>query len=276
LAIDSQGDIFGTARNFGTGCPTLGCGTVFELAPPVAEGQAWRFSVIYHFQGGDAGQQPSNGVVLDQQGNVYGSALFDPDSGRSLIFKLTPPAGGAGEWTESVLYRLYPRLAHCSAGGPLAIDRQGALYGVFNTYCNNSTRYDEYVYQLTPTKSDPNVWVKIDMNAFGVSRPAGGYAVAAPLTVDANGNVYGATLVTGTDRNPGTGNIYVLTPRPGSPARWDHKVVFSFALDGVNASGNVTGTYPNGGLVFDSAGALYGTTVGGGTADRGVFFRLPP
>ena len=34
------------------------------------------------------------------------------------------------------------------------------------------------------------------------------------------------------------------------------------------------GFYPNGGLVFDGSGNLYGTTVGGGTPSWGVAFKL--
>jgi len=173
LAMDGQGALYGTAEIGGTHCAKFrGCGTVFKLSPPAVPGRPWSFSAVYHFQGGAGGQQPFNGVIYDKSGNLYGSAPLDYLSGKSLVFKLTPPSG-AGDWTESVLYKFYPTsncypsgpLAYSS--GPLAIDSKGALYGVFSPYasgttaCSNTT--NEYVFQLAPSQSDPNVWTKTFM-----------------------------------------------------------------------------------------------------------------
>ncbi len=109
---------------------------------------------------------------------------------------------------------------------------------------------------------------------FPYSNPAdvGGFRLNAPVTVDAAGNVYGATM-TGGLSNAGT--AFVLRPRPGASGKWNLKTLFDFSTVGGAAPGsNATGALPNGGLVFDSAGYIYGTTSEGGRDGGGVVFRL--
>jgi len=91
------------------------------------------------------------------------------------------------------------------------------------------------------------------------------------LTRDAQGNLYGATTGGG-DATPseckntqGCGVIFKLAPT--ADGKWDVSILHEFSgPDGYN---------PNGGLVFDKAGNLYGTTVhGGSTPPCGVVFKL--
>jgi hypothetical protein len=285
LTIDNTGALYGTTIEGGEGCNSEGgCGTVFKLAPPSAQGQPWAYSVVYSFVGGPAGQQPGNGVIFDKQGNLYGAASLGDGYEKSLIFKLTPPSAG-GEWIESVLYRFDPT-SRCYSSGPLAIDANGALYGVFSAYASpgysSCTDFDiEYVFQLAPSKSNPNAWVKTEMRAFTYANLPAGYELTAPLTVDAAGNVYGTTLSGGLNNNPQDAHLYggtafVLQPRAGAAGKWNYKLLFDFDAQGPNRLENATGAGPNGGLVLDSTGDIYGTTEAGGGADRGVFFRLKP
>ncbi len=253
LAVDNQGLLYGTASHGGTGCHTSsGCGTVFKLTPARAGGQPWDFSVIYHFPGGKLGQEPG-GAVFDKQGNIYGLALFDlPSSHNTVVYKLTP-SSGSGEWTESVLYRFYPGSTNCFLAGVLAIDANGALYDAIGGTC-------DYAFQLAPSASNPNAWVKTNMHSFVSGGGAG--SVTAPLTVDPSGNVYGTT-----DQGD---TVYELQPRPDSVGKWNHKVLYNFPT--LN-----TGSSPNGGLAIDSAGDIYGTTEAGGSGNSpGVFFSLSP
>jgi len=82
------------------------------------------------------------------------------------------------------------------------------------------------------------------------------------LTFDAKGNLYGGTGGGG-DHNDGT--IFELSPGPHG---WTLKTLHSF--DGYD------GGTPNGGLIFDAAGNLYGTSPSGGTYDGGNVFELTP
>jgi hypothetical protein len=117
------------------------------------------------------------------------------------------------------------------------------------------------------------------MHTFTNSNLPGGYQLTAPLTVDADGNVYGTTLSGGVNSVPGSsfwgGVAFVLKPRPGVPGKWNYTALFDF--DGLgNHTVNATGGVPNGGLVLGSGGLLYGTTTEGGNGGKGVFFSLTP
>jgi len=85
------------------------------------------------------------------------------------------------------------------------------------------------------------------------------------LLADADGNLYGTTY-TGGVYNYGT--VFELSPKTGGG--WTAKVLHSFKEDGSD------GGYPEGTLIFDSAGNLYGTTDSGGTDSEGTAFELSP
>jgi uncharacterized repeat protein (TIGR03803 family) len=279
LTMDGKGAIYGTAFAGGKGCPSEGgCGTVFKLTPPAADGQPWSFAVAYYFPGGATGEKPSSGVIFDKGGNLYGSAAYAyPSTYKSLVFKLTPPAG-AGEWTESVLHHFDPT-SGCYSSGPLAIDGNGALYGTGNVFAEQGVQTcrdgsTEYVFQLAPSSSNRSIWTETVMRSFPYTNPpgAGGYRLTAPVTVDASGNVYGTTYSGGSSD---TGTVFILEPRAGVPGKWNYKTLLDFAALSTTVSDvNKTGSNPNGGLVFDAAGYIYGTAFGGGSWGRGAFFRL--
>jgi uncharacterized repeat protein (TIGR03803 family) len=95
------------------------------------------------------------------------------------------------------------------------------------------------------------------------------------LILDIAGNLYGTTSFGGDlscNDGLGCGTVFMLSPN--SDGRWTHRVIHAFhASDGFN---------PEAGLVFDSSGNLYGTTVWGGDpecsqgAGCGTVFRLAP
>jgi len=84
------------------------------------------------------------------------------------------------------------------------------------------------------------------------------------LTFDAKGNLYGVTSAGGDDNQ---GTIFELTP--GSQG-WTLTTLHSF--------NGQDGGSPNGGLIFDAAGNMYGTTVAGGKAiyGGGTVFEMTP
>ena len=87
----------------------------------------------------------------------------------------------------------------------------------------------------------------------------------AGLIFDAAGNLYGTTFRGGT---LGFGTVFELSPAGGGT--WTEKVLHNFSHDGTD------GVYPAGGLIFDAAGNLYGTTIEGGTFAAGIAFELTP
>ena len=60
--------------------------------------------VLYTFSGGDDGANPWGGIVFDSHGNLYGTARNAGADGAGVAFELSPPAGGNGPWTYTVLY----------------------------------------------------------------------------------------------------------------------------------------------------------------------------
>jgi len=98
----------------------------------------------------------------------------------------------------------------------------------------------------------------------------------APLAVDVAGNLYGTTYYGGENKDcQGFNHVYVgcgiafeLSPPMSSGGGWTESVIYTFT--------GPDGAYPNGGLVFDSAGNLYGVTAGGGSTGYGVVYELSP
>jgi uncharacterized repeat protein (TIGR03803 family) len=126
----------------------------------------------------------------------------------------------------------------------MVFDSEGNLYGTaFN------------VFKLTP---GPDSWTESVLCDVSCDRPTGG------LLLDAKGNLYGTTQVSGT-YNEGT--VFKLKPMPDGT--WKERVLYSFG--GFAGDGRQPG---KGGLAFDAAGNLYGTTLWGGRYARGIVFRL--
>ncbi len=91
-----------------------------------------------------------------------------------------------------------------------------------------------------------------------------GQSPVAPLVADAKGNLYGTTVYGGDAfciNSPSCGTVFELVA-PSSPSGiWHEKILYAF-------TGQFNGFFPAGGLIFDSAGNLYGTTEAGGDLDN--------
>jgi hypothetical protein len=95
------------------------------------------------------------------------------------------------------------------------------------------------------------------------SYPAGG------VVFDQAGNLYGATTDGGANNCPGIaqcGTVFQLQPPVQNGGAWTENVLYVFK--GVNSN---DGNTPVGGVIFDQAGNLYGTTAYGGTGNCMLF-----
>src|SRR5262249_37830870 len=87
----------------------------------------------------------------------------------------------------------------------------------------------------------------------------------AGVIFDRAGNLWGTTSGGG-DPTCQCGVVFELTP--GARGKWTYTVVHRFnGKDGFD---------PEGRLIFDSKGNLYGTTVAGGANGAGVVFEITP
>jgi uncharacterized repeat protein (TIGR03803 family) len=87
------------------------------------------------------------------------------------------------------------------------------------------------------------------------------------MSFSAGNVVYVAVEETGV-----AGAIYSITPPSSQGAQWTGEMLYNFT-GGID--GSTDGRYPTGVLV-GSSGAIYGTTINGGTADEGTVFDLTP
>ncbi|MGC1371894.1 MAG: choice-of-anchor tandem repeat GloVer-containing protein [Candidatus Sulfotelmatobacter sp.] len=93
------------------------------------------------------------------------------------------------------------------------------------------------------------------------------------LLSDGHGGFYGTTYNGGSTtlcRGNGCGTVFHLTPPTAADAAWAETVLYSFQ------GGESDGEGPNGNIVIDSDGSLYGATLGGGSANTGVIYKLSP
>jgi uncharacterized repeat protein (TIGR03803 family) len=241
---------------------------VFTLAVSLAAvatqpAQAQTFSLLYTFTGGTDGGYPTAGLVLDNAGNLYGttseggSGLFNCVDGCGTVFKLDT----AGN--ETVLHSFgdtstdgqYP------FDGSLYRDGAGNLYG---TTSSGGAHGDGTIFRVNTAGEETVVSL------------AGGASAAFPyagLVPDASGNAYGTSQFGGSGCAPyGCGTVFKVS------SAGHVTVLHSFA-------GTPDGSYPLAGLVRDSAGNLYGTTVDGGSVlrgrlhlptDSGTVFKVDP
>jgi uncharacterized repeat protein (TIGR03803 family) len=256
LTPDGAGNYYGTTYGGGTN----GWGTVFELSPSVGGG--WTETILYSFTGGADGGSPGFAVVRDAAGNLYGSTTFFGSLNHGMVFELSPLSGGG--WTESVLYT-FTGGADGGAPNGLVIDPAGNLYGTTNVGGNSLN--DGVVFELSPSASG---WTESTIYTFYAVHPLGDTSANGALTLDAAGNLYGTTSYNGT-----RGNGVVFKLSPNGSGGWTARVLHNF-------SGFGDGGSPNGNLVLDAAGNIFGTTPTGGDKTAcnrhgcGVVFELSP
>jgi uncharacterized repeat protein (TIGR03803 family) len=138
----------------------------------------------------------------------------------------------------------------------LIFDSAGNLYGT--TYYGGADDYGT-VFELSP--DGKGAWREEIIHSF--ERYDGTYP-SASVILDSAGNLYGTTAEFGPG---GQGTVFELSPN--GRGGWSEQIIHSF--------GGLDGSYPDGSLIFDSAGNLYGTTAEGGAyVDFGTVFELSP
>ena len=241
---------------------SLGGWTLPTPAPTVL----WSFCSLLNCSDGAS---PVADLVADDHGALYGTTVYGGKSGDGTVFKLTPPSKGQTVWEETVLYS-FCSLSNCSDGdGPLAgliADREGAFYGTTSGGGNGVG----IVFKLTPPAKGQTVWKETVLYSFcALSSCVDGNGPLAGLIADREGALYGTTV--GGGINPGSnggGTVFKLTP-PSSEGQtaWKETVLYSF-------TGGSDGAAPQAGLIADKHGALYTTTVAGGSGSFGTVLKL--
>jgi hypothetical protein len=129
VALDAAGNVYGTTFTGGRGVGGIGLGTIFELTPG-ADG-TWRETIVHNFGSSpNDGYFPGAGLLLDGQGNIFGTTTFGGDCNSRFngdcgtAYEVQPKTGGG--WIETVLYT-FP--FDSDVHSDLIFGRSGNLYG---------------------------------------------------------------------------------------------------------------------------------------------------
>jgi len=171
-------------------------GTVFQLSPPPTDGSGWTLNILHSF-GAYAGRGAGDPIALTlaSDGTLYG-ITYGPCSicggvGQSVVFQLTPPASGGGDWTYTVLLFVHD----ADLDSPLVL-RGGNLYGTYYTASGG------VVFELQPPAASGGAWTVKYLHEF-----TDGQNPFGPLVMDENSVLYGTTGTLFTDEAQ-TGTAY--------------------------------------------------------------------
>jgi uncharacterized repeat protein (TIGR03803 family) len=266
LVFDASGNLYGATSTGGV----YNGGTIFELSPNVNGG--WTRKILHQFTlYGRGGYNPEGNLILDAEGNLYGTTVYGGSLNLGTVFELVPARGGS--WKEKVLYSFgsYDSDGVLPYAG-VTFDAAGNLYGTTvrgGTECLGSGCGT--VFELSPTAGGgwkEKILYRFQLNGVDGISPIGG------VVLDTAGNLYGTASqgggpqCVGDDGGPGCGTVFKLTPN--ADGSWTQTVIYAFG------GSSSDGIYPYSGLVFDKAGNLYGTTYEGGTSYQGTVFELTP
>jgi uncharacterized repeat protein (TIGR03803 family) len=244
LLMDRAGRLYGTLDS--------DTGSVFQVR---RAGSGWVLDRLRGF-GLGRGQDPVDfgGLTTDPDGSLYGTTVGN--AGLGTVFKLSPPPTACTtalcSWDLTVLYEFAAQVG-LYAESNVVFDAAGNLYG---TAKEGGANGGGSVYELSPSDGG---WTATAIYSFDYSAfPSAG------VVMDGSGNLYGVAPF---GRNGNLGLVYRLTP---SGSGWTEHDLYQFAAGGAD------GLYPTGGLIFDAAGNLYGSTMNGGTEGGGTLFELSP
>ena len=212
------------------------------LTPAVSGSfNVYRFNPIASFVPPPNGASPYGNVVLDSNGNLFGTTYQGGTSNLGAVFEIIH---GSSAITAIASFN-GANGSHPEAG--LAIDASGNLFGT--TYQGGASGYGT-VFEIA--HGTTTVATITSFNGFN-----GAYPIAG-VTLDSSGDIFGATTM---DEINGYGTVFEIAH--GTSVM---NVLFSF-----NSS---DGSTPDAAPFIDSSGNLFGTTYQGGAANDGTVFEI--
>ena len=243
LLRDSAGNLFGTA--FSGGANTAG--VVFKIDSTNAETVPFAFNIT-------DGAFPNASLTEDSLGTLFGVANDGP-SGGGVVFKLAP------DGTQTLLHSFKTGSRNLSSpSGGVLLDSAGNIFGT--TLLGGSGVNCSFgcgvVYKINTTLA-----LRV-LHAF--TGGTDGSLPIGPLVQDAAGNLFGVAKQGGNLTCPealqvGCGTVFKIS------SAGKLTVLHSFR-------GGIDGVTPQGGLLIDAAGNLFGATAAGGGFERGTIFTI--
>jgi uncharacterized repeat protein (TIGR03803 family) len=239
--LGSNGNLYGTTLTGGA----YNLGSVWMVTPSGTE------AILHSFNAdGTDGYTPA-AVVLDNNGNLFGTTASGGAYGLGTVFKMTPSG------TETILWNFGSGTDGSTPGAGPTLDGKGNLYGT-------TTAGGAYglgtVWELTTSGTETILW------SFGNGKDAS--TPEAGVALDKNGNLYGTTFAGGTGvgtgcQSNGCGTVWKLTPSG------TETVLYSF-----DPQNGVDGFLPDAAVVFDDKGNLYSTCHTGGADSGGTLWEV--
>jgi uncharacterized repeat protein (TIGR03803 family) len=295
LIQGSDGYLYGTTGQGGTGGGFFGSGTVFKL-----DTAGNNYQVLYNFiNGGSDGVGPNSGLIRGTDGALYGSTYSGGISGLGTVFRLDTDGNN-----YSVLYSFgaFGGDAENSDAG-LVQATNGVLYGTtfyggtngcgaIYSISTNGASYD-VVWNFRQFSGDGEtpVFTSVcqgrDGALYGATQYGGDYGFGTVYKVNTDGSGYSILHSFGPDVSSdatyprgnlvqATNGMLYGTATYGVGPSW----IFTLDTNGGNYSivhvfnSSSDGTAPEAGLVQAADGGLYGTTWAGGPGRRGTIFSL--
>jgi hypothetical protein len=262
MTLGANGVLYGTTYAGGTN----NVGTVFALTPPPSGQTNWTESVLYSFTGAADGGYPL-AAITDLRGSLYSTTESFGALNGGVAFRLSPPASGETNWTESVIHTFgapgdgsYPAAGFTLAGTTLlSTTSAGGGCRLFSpTGCGT-------VYQLTPKGQGNREWRETILHDFT------GFDGLFPNwepTLGQDGHLYATAYNGGGGCGGfGCGTAIEMTAPLTHRHIWDSHLIFYFGQRGV--------AYASA-LIADETGNLYGEAEAGGALGDGVIFELSP
>ncbi len=281
----------GSGRLFGT---TVSGGQFFNLGAAFSLTTTGTESLLHSFAGGSDGDDPYAGLIADSVGNLYGASSGVQEGMCGNVFKIDAAL------TLTVLHQFLGGTTDgCGAFGGLVRDSAGNFYGA--TAAGGAFGAGT-VYKIDATNSF-SILYSFGATAIDATNPNGG------LVRDSGGNLFGSSTTTGNNQAScgnvfkidatgketivhrfgakdgclpqslaldATGKLYgAAQSGPGS----SRDTIFTIGPTGVLSGlhvfvGATEGKRPNGSLVRDAAGVIYGTTQQGGVLGRGTAYKI--
>ncbi|NNM94791.1 MAG: T9SS type A sorting domain-containing protein [Bacteroidia bacterium] len=282
----SNGLLYGMSEFGGS----IGYGTIFSYNT-----STFKDSVLVNFSGSGAnpGANPMGSLVQASNGLIYGMTGNGGPSDQGVLFQFNTATG-----KDSVLLNFNGTNGAGPDGTLMQDPVNGLLYGMTqfggNTggciFSYNTVTYKDSVLMNFGGNNGDQPYADLlkgkdsllyGMTAYGglggngvlfrinpvtlkdsvlINFVTGGGPVQNNLVQAQNGQIYGMTYSGGTSDN---GTIVRYNPSTGKDS-----VIFNFS--------DIDGALPNGALIQESNGLLYGLTSAGGTNENGVLFSFDP
>ncbi|HXB99567.1 MAG TPA: choice-of-anchor tandem repeat GloVer-containing protein [Terriglobales bacterium] len=296
MSQGQDGDLYSTIQTNGS----YQYGSVYKMST------SGGYTLLYSFCGegspcASTGANPTGGVTLGWDGNLWGTTYNGGKDGAGTAFKMTP----AGDLTS--LYSFTNGKDDSAPTYTLLQGQDGNMYGVseaqyegqYGSFFKLTTKGKISAYPFDYTDgSSPNLPVQgTDLNFYGTTQGGGNAAcacgviykatAAGKITVLHNFSGYVSStqydgarpigiLVEGAD-----GNFYGTTYQGGE---YNAGTVFKIAPSGTYTllhsfsfqAPTYDGQLPIAGLTLGTDGNFYGTTAYGGTQNGGAIFEITP